>query len=124
MTRTITNHDDLIDSRDVIARIEELEEAKAADPEFVLTQPEEHLELTELLLLAEQGELIEDWKYGVSLVRDSYFVKYAQELADELGENVSAAKWPYTCIDWDAAAEELQQDYTCVDFNGVTYWVR
>jgi hypothetical protein len=28
------------------------------------------------------------------------------------------------CIDWNEAASELQMDYTAVEFDGVTYWVR
>ena len=27
-------------------------------------------------------------------------------------------------IDWAQAAHELQMDYTSVDFDGVTYWIR
>ena len=29
-----------------------------------------------------------------------------------------------TCIDWAQAARELRMDYTSVDFDGVTYWIR
>ena len=32
--------------------------------------------------------------------------------------------WPYTCIDWEQAARELRYDYTSVDFDDVTYWIR
>jgi len=28
------------------------------------------------------------------------------------------------CIDWKAAARDLQVDYTEVDFDGVSYWIR
>lgn len=27
-------------------------------------------------------------------------------------------------VDWERAARELQMDYTPVEFDGVTYWVR
>jgi hypothetical protein len=30
----------------------------------------------------------------------------------------------YIVIDWDATAENIQADYTSVDFDGVTYWIR
>jgi hypothetical protein len=33
-------------------------------------------------------------------------------------------KWPFTCIDWEQAASELQMDYSAVDFDGVIYWIR
>ena len=36
----------------------------------------------------------------------------------------SESLWPYSCIDWEQAAEELQQDYMSVEFDGVTYWMR
>lgn len=49
---------------------------------------------------------------------------HAQELADDIGAIDRNATWPCNCIDWDEAAEQLQQDYTEVDFDGVTYWVR
>ena len=57
-------------------------------------------------------------------IRDSYFQTYAQELADECCEMPKDIKWPYTCIDWEKAARELQMDYTSVEFDGITYWVR
>lgn len=69
----------------------------------------------------------EQWRgswYPVVFVRDSYFTEFAQEEAESLGMVDSDVKWPYTCIDWDKAAEELQQDYTSVEFRGDTYWHR
>lgn len=65
-----------------------------------------------------------DWKYGETLIRDSYFKEYAQQLAEDIGAIDRNAAWPMCCIDWDQAAEELKQDYTSVDYDGVTYWIR
>ncbi len=43
--------------------------------------------------------------------RDS-FQEYAEELARELyGEQLDAARWPFSCIDWEHAARELSYDY-------------
>jgi hypothetical protein len=107
-----------IDSRDVIARIEELEDEEQLDAE--LTE-----ELHNLKKLAEQGEqYAADWRYGETLINDSYFEDYAQELAEDCGTVDAKAKWPNNCIDWSAAAELLKQDYTAIDFNGETFWVR
>lgn len=64
-----------------------------------------------------------DW-YPGSLIRDSYFKDYAQELAEDIGAIKSDAGWPYTCIDWEQAARELQQDYSAVEYGGITYWYR
>lgn len=116
----VTNFDDVIDPRDVIERIEYLTNL----PMDEITEDEES-ELTELTALAEEGSnYAEDWSYGAPLIRDSYFQTYAQELADDLGLLTHEDQWPYTCIDWEKAARELQQDYTEVQFDGVGYWVR
>ncbi|MGH9890683.1 MAG: hypothetical protein ACREA0_01605 [bacterium] len=127
----ISNSDDTIDSRDVIARIGELS-AKFVD--LTLAQDEEALdewkgeygtELEALESLAEGAEgHCADWKRGEQLIRDSYFETYAQELAEDIGAIPDGTQWPCTYIDWEAAALALQQDYTGVDYDGVTYWTR
>lgn len=120
MANTISNADDIIDSRDVIARIEELEAIEDLDP-----GSEESFELATLKSLAEEASgYAPDWEYGECLIRDSYFKDYARELAEDCGMINRGASWPNDCIDWDRAARELQIDYTAVDFNGVTYWIR
>lgn len=149
----ISNMDDVIDLRDVIAAVEELggcrlcgssegthceeyhdecpacQDGEAHPHEFDLTE-EERAEIDSLRALLEEckgngGD--EQWRgdwYPVTLIRDSYFREYAQELADELGLVPEDYSWPTSCIDWDQAARELRMDYTSVDFDGVTYWVR
>ena len=89
-----------------------------------LPQSDDRDELLALLSLQEQAEYCPDWKYGETLIRDSYFQDYAQELAEDCGMTDREVKWPYTCIDWEQAARELQYDYTSVDYDGVTYWIR
>lgn len=133
-TEPITNYEDIIDSRDVIARIEFLETIADEQAEIDADQPEgvtlygldedEQQELKDLKALAEQGENATDWRYGETLIRDSYFVEYAQQLAEDIGAIDREANWPNSYIDWEAAARDLQMDYTSVDFAGVTYWVR
>jgi hypothetical protein len=124
-TKEISNSDDIIDSRDVIARIEELHDI--ATDESLDSDERTHAnnELAVLQALQEEAEgYAPDWKHGAALIRDSYFKEYAQELADDIGAINSEATWPNNCIDWDRAARELQMDYTSVEFDGVTYWVR
>jgi hypothetical protein len=158
---SIDNSDDIIDSRDVISRIEELtseregltealtaaqealtatvegeespmEEAAAQEAVDAATTALEEwdgdnaAELNNLEALQEQAEgYASDWRHGEQLIRDSYFESYARELAEDLhGNKIRDAEWPFSCIDWDRAVRELQMDYTSVDFDGVTYWVR
>lgn len=110
----------VIDSRDVIDRIEELE----ALAEEGALEPGEGEELAVLQGFAEDACEVPDWAYGETFVRDSFFVTYAQELADELGLAPSGSLWPLSCIDWRQAARELQVGYTAYKLDGVTYWAR
>lgn len=118
MPADISSSADIIDSRDIIARIEELESEEQLEEE-------EQLELAALKNVAEQAEgYAPDWPYGEGLIRDSYFVEYAQQLAEDVGAIDPKANWPLCHIDWEAAAEALQMDYTSIDYEGVTYWIR
>lgn len=132
MSRNISNTDDIVDSRDVIARIAELQEIQDAvdhaDP-LDADQPtslddDEKAELATLKKLADQCEGYGDWEHGATLIRDSYFQEYAEELADDIGAIDRNATWPCNCIDWEKAARELQVDYMSVEWDDVTYWMR
>lgn len=131
----VSNTDDIIDIRDVIKRVEELREARDEYDEFHNTpgawakiddgEPEE-LKVLEAFLEECAGnggdhQWEGDW-YPVTLIRDSYFEEYARDEADSMG--IAIPGWPYNCIDWDKAAKELQQDYTRIEFDGVTYYCR
>ena len=117
---------DLIDVRDVIKQFEELEELQESG-DYLETPDCELSSLRKLLAELEGTGGDEQWRgdwYPVTLIRDSYFKTYAQELAEETGAVDADAKWPNNCIDWDHAARELQYDYTGVDVSGVTYYTR
>lgn len=141
MTNAISNLDDIIDSRGVIARIEELEakredlrsamddhntdsdayeEANAALKEF--DNSEEGQELTALKALAEQGEdYAPDWEYGAQLIHEDYFEKAMDEMLEECGDIPrDLPSYLTITVDYDA----LKQDYTELDFDGQTYYVR
>ena len=126
----ISNSQDVIDSRDVIARIEELEaEREAAQEEgkdaLGIWEEDSGDELEALKALAEEGEANSpNWKHGETLIRESYFETYAREFADDIGAIDRNAHWPLCHIDWEAAAESLKMDYSDVDYDGVTYLVR
>ena len=126
---------DLIDVRDIIARVEELEqgrdgyEADALDAwrENYPGDEEELGALTAILDDLKDSGGDEQWRgdwYPVTLIRDDYFEDYARELAEDIGAIVKHVQWPNNHIDWTAAAEALQQDYTSTDIEGTDYWYR
>lgn len=146
----ISNNQDFIDSRDVIARIEGLErdlqdihaQSFPTDHEYDPdtdnftdwlqdaaqdddnANGEEARELITLKELEEAASSSPDWAFGETLIRDSYFAEYAEEFASDIGAINRDAQWPLTHIDWEAAADDLKQDYMSVDYDGVEYWIR
>jgi hypothetical protein len=105
-----SNRDDTIDSRDIIEAIESGD--LDADDQKAFEE------------LAKEAEGSPDWEHGETLIRDSYFEDYARELAEDTGMVKGDEDWPLRHIDWEAAADELKNDYFSVDFDGVEYWIR
>jgi hypothetical protein len=141
MAGNISNSDRVIDSRDVIARIEELRQERDdyalwADPEtresdtpesraaWAEENPDDADELAALEALADEAEGYGDWTHGEGLIHEDHWLDYVRELAEDIGAIDCNASWPLTCIDWKAAAEELEADYMTVEFDGVTYYMR
>lgn len=142
---SIDNTDDIIDSRDVIERLNYLmsgfelitgkdvgdissldaflDHALACDCDSA--EVEEYKALQTLADGAEgyAAELLKDWQYGGALIRESYFTEYAIELLKDCGDLPSEIPW-YIEIDEEATARNLLMDYTAVDFDGVTYYIR
>jgi hypothetical protein len=125
--------ENVIDSRDLVARLDELidelddltEEMEAsADGAAEAAEWREERDAIEQIVETIDGYSGDDAKNGVSLIRDDYFESYARELAEEIGRIDQNVEWPYTHIDWAGAANDLQTDYTAVDINGVDYWFR
>jgi hypothetical protein len=128
----ISNTADVIDSRDVIARIEEIEEMLADLESVTLTNDERRdasLELAALKSLASEAESSPDWIYGETLIRESHFTDYIEQLIDdcyEMPKELNSGDWPWrhVTVDYEAAAEEAKADYIECDFDGVTYLIR
>jgi hypothetical protein len=118
---TFSNRDDTIDSTDVEDRLAELRELRD-DQEGLEDEDQAELEILERL--SKQGQdYADDWDHGVTLIRDSYFATYARELIEESGDVPKNLHWSIV-IDWESTAENYRSDYTPLDFDGVTYWVR
>lgn len=112
--------DQTLDSRDIIARINYLIELQLDD----IIDPDEVIELSALTDVEEEGAASsQDWPYGATLIRADYFEEYARDYAEDCGMVSDDVQWPYTCIDWAAAAEDLLQDYDALYFDGVKYYI-
>ena len=96
------------------------EELNAARLEF---DDDEQAELAELEALRDEiGETT--MRDGETMILKRDFREYAQELADDIGALRNGLSWPYTCIDWNQAADELAMDYSEVEYWGETYLIR
>lgn len=140
--REINNSQDVMDSRDMMKQLEEWEserealvdavneaetddDRKAAQDELDEWDADYGDDYKALKEFCEEAEgYASYWKYGEAVIRDTYFTDYAEELANDTCEMGKASDWPFRHIDWEAAADELKQDYTSIDYDGVTYWVR
>ena len=134
MSTTFSNSSDVIDSRDIISRIDELEsevddlypkgwddDTEESDEDIGGALPE----LRDLLELRDEAvQYSADWAYGETLIRGTYFEEYAQQLAEDIGAIGSDLPWPACHIDWEAAADALKVDYTTVEYDGVEYYIR
>lgn len=128
MTPTITNAADVIDSRDIIERLEELEALHTSSNGY-FKETDDLAEYLALSKLAEQCADAPDWKYGETLIRRSYWVKYIEQLIDdcyEMPKELKSGDWPWrhVKVDYKAAADEAEVDYISVYFDGVEYLIR
>ncbi len=156
MSRDVDNSQDLMDSRDVIARIEELQDERdtlateVTDAAETLKEGQEDgdeekealqdaldaatealkewiegdegAELRALQAFADElSGYADDWQHGCTIIRDSYFETYMDEMLEDIGDLPKNLPYYLTItVDYDA----LKQDYTSAEFDGTTYWVR
>ena len=112
----ISNSKDTLDTRDILEYMDSLD---SEDEEDI----KEHILLSQLIDTVRDVSN-ESPENGCLLINDHYFEEYAMGFADDIGAINRDAHWPLNCIDWERAARMLQMDYTSVDYDGVTYWVR
>jgi hypothetical protein len=119
---SFTNADYVIDSREIISRIEELQNQYELDSD-------EAAELKILEALAAECEGYGDWVRGTTLINEDGFTEYIKELIDssyDMPSELCSGEWPYRhlTMDYEAAAEEAKYDYTEVDFDGQVFLIR
>ncbi len=115
-----------IDMEAVRTSIEEWEESKefAEEEGAEEFQPPFSIELYQQL-----KEFADEANWCDEAIADEHFLEYITEIIDNCYDDIpgkSRSGWPYRHIkvDYEAAAEEAKQDYTSVEFGGVTYWCR
>lgn len=127
-------YDDQVCVRDLMSLIEEMN-SLVSDLEKIREELRSHRSISEV---ADIDEMLSDpdikeyqaaydeisaYK-GKHLISESYFVHHAADLAEDLGLVDRNASWPFNRIDWEAAAEDLKQDYTRISIGSEDYYVR
>ncbi len=149
----IDSGSDTIDSRDVIERIEEMKGEREALEEAVtearealaaVKRPKKALkvalveaaialdewdadngdELKSLRELNDEGDKASgEWEDGATLINEDYWDDYCMGLVQDIGD-LPRDLPDYLVIDWTATAANLSQDYTQIEWDGNTFYVR
>jgi hypothetical protein len=122
-TYEISADADVIDSRDIIARFEAVEESFAD----CLADDENPWEAEYNLLLAflEHADYVTDWEDGATLIHSDYFATYIKEMVSDIGDLPSdLPSYIESNIDWEGVADDMKVDYCDVLVNGQTFYVR
>ena len=107
---------DILDSRNLLDELKTLD--KIDDIERIAAIEE---------LIEEVGK--EDFEFGVTFIRENFWVEYCEDFAYECGYLSS----PYGAsdtnplwyhIDWESWADSMSQDYDQIKFDGDTYYWR
>jgi antirestriction protein len=76
---------------------------------------------------SEVGTTIDDpyaWDDMGPLIAECDFAEYAEDFACDIGAVNEDNSWPNSYIDWERAARDLAMDYSMVDWEGTSYYVR
>lgn len=117
--KPITNDMDIIDSRDIIERVAEIDDAVSEDD---YSETDEFEVLSSII---DQANNYGDFGCGKYLIREDYFTEYCQERCEDVGDIPKELPWHIeNYIDWKGVARELKQSYMEIDFDGVSYFMR
>ena len=122
-----------LDTRELVERRNDLQDEKDVFDERIGRQvqlfPDFVMDTDALQELGALIELLEEIgessvEAGVTLIPDPEFEDYARQFAEDIGAVTGEERWPLSHIDWAAAAEDLQSDYSSISFRGIDYWYR
>ena len=107
-----------LDSRDIVERLNYLENLPKEEVQEEEEYPDEYKELFDLR--EEIGKKYFD--FGITFIEVDYWEEYAEELAYDVGladRNNTTFNW---YIDWEKWAEALSQDYSSVNLGSYEYY--
>lgn len=128
--------DELVDSGDVISRLNELHavlQLQEDAAEIVAWMDQYEAEYLSLQSVNSQASLYGSWGHGETLVRrDVWPQYYARMQSSAVSPRPVLVDWLATfklpgggetqvAVDWDASADVAAEDYAEVDFGGVAY---
>lgn len=105
--------------------LDELDHAKQiveeGDTNPLFDEAEEYLALLEVIEELEGYTQVQD----VTLIRADQMVEEARETAECFARaDVDFDRWPFSCIDWDEAGDELAADYSLIEIGNIAYYYR
>jgi len=131
-TENLIKHDDIVDVRDIIAKLATLERLRSDTPDADAVTWELSEEAKELAALERIMEDLkgkggdEQWRgdwYPVTLIHEDYFTEYTKELVTECG--YLSRDFPgWIAIDWESTANAVRQDYQPIEIDDHVYWTR
>jgi len=114
-----------MDLRDLAKELEDLSDRFAYDPSSLTEDEKERIAALHKLEKGLGCSLEEQAEADPYFIAGADFEDYAREQAEDMyGKELKSSKWPFNCIDWSEAADELMSDYLSVDFDGETYYYR
>lgn len=137
MYNSFNGLDDVMDSRDILVRIEELTdeftEATEGDPADVMSVDDwafglswdDAVELHELIEFVDKydGQYGDSFRDGVVFYHEDYFTDAMKSMLGDIGVLPNDVPG-WLVIDWEATADNLRADYTEATFRGNEYWAR
>jgi hypothetical protein len=115
MAKSIDNSEDILDSRNIQERIDELSEVEESELEDYELE-----ELNNLIGIKDGIGDNENWEFGITFIRDSYFEEDSEEFAYDCMGIERGGMTQY--VDWGRFAGDRKNDFQSIDFDGETYW--
>lgn len=66
-----------------------------------------------------------DYNYGETAIHEDYFTEYARSMVEDAGYIPADLPWFIAdAIDWEHVAANVKHDYSAIEWNSETYYVR